>query len=390
MPGKRISFKQRIKIQCFIEDPRNRSLSKLAKSIKLSRSTIYREIINRRISRGSKLEKFMKRRPEPCALLSYFPFCCNACYKRSSCSKEILIYDAYSSNEEFEHIKHTCTKGPNLTTKELNRIDELVSPRIQSGQSIYHVVNSDKDINTSEQTVRRYIRNGYLHAKVIDLPRTVQRRNMDYVVDKRIHVDAQLINGRMYEDYLIYIKSCPEAIFLQIDTMIGRRRDKKCILTIFEPTTKLQIGILVNRNSESINIALMNLIYRLEKVNAKFFNAILTDNGSEFKDLPKIEIDQETGIIRFKLFFCDPYASYQKGGCERNHEFFRYIKRKGISFDSLTQLELDNIFSNINSYKRKSLNGLTPYDMFKRKFGLIALEELHIHYVEPLKVILKQ
>jgi len=390
MPGKRISFKQRVKIQCYIEDPRNKSLSKLASILKLSRSTVYREIINRRISRGSKQERFMRQKPLPCELLKQFPFCCNACYKRSRCAKEILIYDAYDSNENFEHIKHTCTQGPNLSTNQLDKIDELVSPRIQSGQSIYHVVNSDKDINVSEQTIRRYIKKGYLHAKVIDLPRTVQRRNMDYVVDKRVHVDAKLLNGRMYEDYLIYKSAYQEAVFLQINTMIGRRRDKKCILTIFEPKSKLQIGLLVNRNSEAINCCLLNLIYRLEKANAKFFDAILTDNGSEFKDLPKIEVNDETGVIRFKLFFCDPYASYQKGGCERNHEFFRYIKRKGISFDSLTQLELDTIFSNINSYKRRSLNGLTPYQVFKQKFGLNALEELHIHYVEPLKIILKQ
>lgn len=389
MPGKRMTFKQRAKIQVYLEDPRNRSLSRLSKIIGLKRNTIYYEIIKRRISKGSRSIKFLNRKPVLCELLKSFPFCCNSCFRKQNCSKEIFIYDAYSAHESFEHTKRTCAKKPQLNEMEMKKLDELVSPRILSGQSIYHVVNSDDDINLSEHTVRRYIQKGYLTAKVIDLPRTVQRRNMDYVVEKRTHIDVKLLNGRMFDDYQLYLKQYPTANVLEMDTLIGKRNDKKCILTLYERKSKLQVGILIDKNSTAVNNALMTLIKALEEVNAKFFDVIVTDNGFEFKDLSKIEINED-GEYRFKLFYCDPYASYQKGGCERNHEFFRYIKRKGISFDSLTQFELDNIFSNINSYKRKSLNGNTPYQVFKEHFGLNVLEILHIHYVEPLKVILKQ
>jgi len=69
--------------------------------------------------------------------------------------------------------------------------------------------------------------------------------------------------------------------------------------------------------------------------------------------------------------------------------FFRYIKKKGISFDLISQNEINTFFSNINSYKRKSLNYKTPYEIFKKLYGDLVLEETNIFYVDPLKVILK-
>jgi len=389
MSGKRITFKQRVIIQCLLENEAIKSLSVIATKTKLPRVTIYREIKNRLLCKGSKQYKFLREKPNPCDLLKQFPFCCNRCYKLGSCPKEIYIYDAYNAQEKYEYKKFNCNKGPRITKDELKIIDERVSPRIMLKQSIYHVVSSDEHIKVCEQTIRRYINAGYLKAKPIDLPKTVQRRpSKDLVNEKRGRVDVKLINGRMYEDYLLFIKQYPNTIFLQIDTVIGKRKDKKFILTLYETTTKLQFGILLYRTTTAVNNAILDLIKNLKRVNCKFFDGILTDNGFEFEMLPQIESD-EFGEIQFKLFYCDPYASYQKGACERNHELFRYIKRKGISLDSLTQFDVDEIFSNINALKRKSLNGLSPYDSFKQKFGALTLEVLNIHYVEPLNVILK-
>ena len=389
MPGKRITFKQRVQLQMYIEDPRPLSLSKIAKIIGLNRVTLYKEILKRRISKGSKQLKFLKTKPFPCELLKHFPFCCNACERRNRCAKEMFIYSAYDADLRYIQTKHECCKGPRITSKELEELDRRVSPRVQSGQSLYHIVNSDPNIKVKEETVRRYLKAGYLKAKVIDLPRTVQRKSNDIIIEKRQRVDVSLLNGRMYEDYLIFNKQYPNSKQIQIDTIIGKRNDKKAILTIFEPCSKLQVGIIVNRTSESVNNAILKLLNDFNDIGVKLCDAIITDNGNEFQGLPSIETD-EYGVYRFKLFYCDPYASYQKGGCERNHEFFRYIKRKGISLDSLTQFEVDEIFSNINSYKRRSLNGLTPYEVFKARYGLKTLEVLRVRFIEPLNIILKR
>ena len=388
MSGTRLTFGERVKIQVFIEDSRNKSLSQLAKLMNRNRITLYNEIISRRYSLGSRQRKFLNEDPTKCELLNNYPFVCNTCPYRTKCVKDIFVYDAYNSHEMYNKTKLECNKGPRISKKHLEKIDNEVSPRVLMNQSLYHIVSSSS-LGVCEQTIRRYIKNGYLKCKVIDLPRTVQRKSNDLVIEKRKRMPVALLVGRMYKDYENYTSLNKNLNIIQIDTVIGKRNDKKVILTIFEPTTKLQFGILVDRGSDAINEAILTLYNKLTSRNLKLFDVILTDNGNEFMGLPQIETD-EFGVYRFKTFYCDPYSSWQKGGCERNHEFFRYIKRKGISLDTLTQFELNVIFSNINSLRRKSLNGSTPYECFKQKYGAEVLTIIGIDYVDPLRTILKK
>ncbi|MDW7730453.1 MAG: IS30 family transposase, partial [Bacillota bacterium] len=69
------------------------------------------------------------------------------------------------------------------------------------------------------------------------------------------------------------------------------------------------------------------------------------------------------------LFFCDPYKAYQKPKVEKNHTLFRDIVPKGSSFDYFTQDTVNLIFSHVNSVKRKSLGGKTPYELFAFTYG---------------------
>ncbi len=48
----------------------------------------------------------------------------------------------------------------------------------------------------------------------------------------------------------------------------------------------------------------------------KLFKVFKADNGSEFSNPLRIEFDKENKR-RSNLFYCDPYASYQKGGVEQ-------------------------------------------------------------------------
>ena len=50
------------------------------------------------------------------------------------------------------------------------------------------------------------------------------------------------------------------------------------------------------------------------------FPICLADNGTEFSDPCGIEVDSD-GVIRSRVFYCDPSSPGQKGACENNHEF---------------------------------------------------------------------
>lgn len=78
--------------------------------------------------------------------------------------------------------------------------------------------------------------------------------------------------------------------------------------------------------------------------------------------------------------------SYQKPKVEKNHTLFRDIVPKGNSFDHFTQDTVNLIFSHINSVKRKSLGGKTPYEMFAFTYGAEVATLLGITSVSADKV----
>jgi transposase and inactivated derivatives, IS30 family len=102
----------------------------------------------------------------------------------------------------------------------------------------------------------------------------------------------------------------------------------------------------------------------------------------------EVEVDSNSERI-YRVFFCDPYSSSQKGACERNHEFIRYILPKGRSLDCLTQKDVDLMFSHINSTPRKSLGFHSPYFVFSNMFGKDFLNRLNIHLIDKEDVLLK-
>ena len=70
-----------------------------------------------------------------------------------------------------------------------------------------------------------------------------------------------------------------------------------------------------------------------------------------------------------RVFYCDPYCSCQKPHIERFHLDLRRILQKGVSFNPLSQEQINLIMSHLNSYPRPSLGGRTPYDVFVKEFG---------------------
>lgn len=205
------------------------------------------------------------------------------------------------------------------------------------------------------------------------MPRTVQRvykKEYSYV---RNRINPRLLSNRTFDDYKKFIESHPNAVILEVDTVIGKRTDKKAVLTLFETKSKYQFGFIVRKNEDGVKDKVNSFITKLRENNAKFFDVILTDNGVEMLGLPSIQVTED-GELLFNLFFCDPYRSYQKGKCEKNHQFFRYFFSKGKTLDSIEQNELNQVFNQINSIKRKSLGGKSPKELFEKLYGTIILK----------------
>lgn len=383
-----LNLRDRVTIQYYVENEKYISLKQCAQLVRVNPSTIYRELKNRSSHSISKQKQFLKQTPWMCEQLQRFPYVCNRCSRRPRCSRSIVFYDAYEADVKARKLRVESRSKPKLTHDQMVLLDQLVSPLIQKRQSLYHVFQSNPSIPISESTLRRYIDKGYLQARNIDLPRTIRFPNKKQQSRKRKRINVNILRHRTYQDFQDYNHS-QKRVVLQLDCVIGKLSDKKCILTLFEPQSRFQWGVLIHRTANAVNSTIEKLIKSLRKHECLFFDCILVDNGAEFQHLPLLEVD-EYGEQLFRVFYCDPYSAFQRGGCERNHEFIRYCIQKGESFDFYQQSEIDQLFSHINSLKRQSLKGKSPFERFTELFNVPVNEILNIFQIPASQVKLKK
>lgn len=170
---------------------------------------------------------------------------------------------------------------------------------------------------------------------------------------------------------------------MEFDTVHGQRSDKAKLLTMYHRQSHFQIGILIKDNHAlTVKKVILNMQVLLGDDFPRIFEVILADNGFEFDELMNASISKDTGEILSHVYYAKPYCSGDKGGCERNHEFFRYFIPKGKSIQNLTQSDVDIMFSQINSYPRKSLNWRCPIDLFKKKFSARVISKLNYQKVD--------
>lgn len=322
-----------------------------------------------------------------CPTLLKWPYVCNRCEKFKICKKPKRFFDPEfalgvirSNEKESKHI-------PKIGKKKLENFDNFVSPLIKAGVSIEAIYDSyPKEFPCSTRTVRNWINHGYLTAKRIDLINAMAR---PYISKAYKYAPVTTRNplmkaSRTFEDYLKFIKDHPGFNIVQLDTVHGKRGDKKCILTIYDVITRLQLGLLLESfTANEVKEKVANIRSLIgEKAYFELFKVMLADNGPEFDELYKLEIDDETGEKWSSVFFTRPYRSGDKGACERNHEFFRYIMAKGKSFNDLSQDDLDYYFSMINSYPRRSLNGSSPIETLDKKYGENFHQKHNLTFIE--------
>ena len=102
------------------------------------------------------------------------------------------------------------------------------------------------------------------------------------------------------------------------------------------------------------------------KVSYKYPIKTLTfDNGTEFTQHE--EITKQTGI---KVYFADPYSSWQRGANENGNMLLRGYLPKRSNIDDLTQEELNDIAEELNNRPRKRLGYRTPNEVYLSKLNL--------------------
>lgn len=419
----RLTLEDRCTIETLLNE--HKSIRYIASCLNKSPSTILREIqnhtqiiksrsvscINRRdcnhmlLCKGSSCRKQCKyciRCKELCpdyveALcdkLSEPPYLCNGCNKVKVCNFEKKTYKAKTANQEYRDILVERRAGFDLTNGEITDINNKVSPLLKNGLSVYHIKQTlGNNIPVSESTLRRMIAGSELDARNIDLREQVKRkpRKKPHTLHKEREIRAK--DGHRYQDYLKFTAS-NEITAVQMDCVEGKQDEDATLLTLHFPVFHMQLAFIMNEHTSACVVSTLDKIEEAigPDLFTQIFAVILTDNGHEFMDIDSMERSIYGGK-RTKVFFCEPNRSDEKGSCENNHKLIRYIIPKGSSLEPFSQLDINLMMNHINSYKRKTLYGKSPYDIAMQIlpedfFILLGLEAIPPEQIELKKSLL--
>ena len=369
----------------------NYNFTYIGNAINVDRTTISKEIRNNRYIKSNFYSSFdskaIKNVVNKCPFLQKPPYVCNTCKQKNKCQKHHIYYNAKVAQENYEKKLSESRQGVNITPEHIDEIERIIVPLIKyKKQSINQVYINHSDIlDFSKVTFYNYIDNGILSLSNIDLPKKVKyKKRKSSNINTIYKRDTLILKNRTHQDYIVMIAKHPKYSKVQLDTVIGKSTDKKCLLTMYIVETHyMLIFLLDKKTAENVTNIFKDIKEGLGiEEYKKIFRIILTDNGVEFFNPYEMEYDYETGKKIANVFYCHPNASYEKHEIEVNHEYIRRVFPKGTSFENITMDIIKRLQDNINAIPRESLDGSTPFDLTNKKYSKL-IEYLNAQYILP-------
>lgn len=328
--------------------------------------------------------------PMQCPNLKKAPYVCNGCGKRVNCMMEKKIYSSKYANDCYLETLSSSREGINQTPESIQKMNDILTPLIKKGQSISHIYATHaEELGCSKRTTYTYIDAGVFDVKNIDLRRKVKYKKRKTPTNTSAKSRTYRIDHN-YEDFQKRIEKDPDVSIVEMDCVEGNSDGHKVLLTLtFRKTTLMLIFLMKSQTQEEVIKVFSFLEDELgTELFSKLFEIILTDGGSEFADRTGLETSNDGKTKRTTIYYCDPYSFWQKGCCEKNHEYIRYVRKKGSSFDDLNQEKVTLLANHINSTKRDSLNMHCPFELSQLLLDEQLLSVMGYKLIAPDDVML--
>ena len=323
-----------------------------------------------------------------CDRLARPPYVCNGCTKEGICVLRKRFYIAEAAQKEYGQMLTEARAGFAITPEQRCELITTLRGGMRRGQSIRHMVAANPDsFNVCEKSLYTYLNAGVLAPLGrLDLPcapkmRPHRKKGSVHQVNRRCAV------GRTLEDFQAYCHANPDLPIVEMDSVAGIPGGK-VLLTLNFDSCGLMLPFIRDANTSQSVIDVFN--YLEETVGIKTFQGlfpvILTDNGSEFSNPDALETSPFSGERRTRIFYCRPYAAWQKPHVENNHLNLRKIFPKGESMEHITAETTVLAACHLNSMLRKSFGDAPAIQRFEQLYGMDILPKLGIRLIPSEEV----
>ena len=218
---------------------KNKNFTEIGKAISKDRTTVSKEIKRNRYIKSNFYNPFdikgITKAVTDCDNLKRFPYVCNTCPKKRFCNKHHLYYDYKIAQDHYKEKLVDSRSGIDIEPSTIEDIEQQIVPLIKNKkQSVNQVyINHSDVLYFSKTTFYKYINIGVFSLTNADLPKKIKYKKRKNHVDNTNKRELSLLNNRRYEDFIIYTSNHPKMNIVEMDTVIGKRDNKKCLLTLY-------------------------------------------------------------------------------------------------------------------------------------------------------------
>lgn len=307
--GKHLNLIEKGRIEAYLKAGYTKR--EIAKEIGVSERTIYREV-----NRG----KVKQLNSDLTYKFIYSADYSNVKYKEKQKKKE--GYLKISNNIELS-----------------NYIEKLILKEKYSPYAALEIAKEKYNVNFCLKTLYNYIHKEIFY-KLTNKNLPYKKKYAKEYIEKRI----KKIGGKSIELRSEIINKREELGHWEMDTVVGKRGTKSCLLVLTERVSRKEIIYkLENKSIQEVIKVLYKLKNRYKKTFNKRFKSITSDNGSEFMNAKAFE---EMGI---SYFYAHSYCSYERGSNENNNKLIRRFIKKSEDITYYTESYIRKIEKFINS-----------------------------------------
>lgn len=317
----------------------------IANKIGVNRTTIWRELKNRIKSKINIKSGKIKNKPYNVEDAQY-----DADYKRAF-SKAIYLVEQYPKLAKFIEDKIKIDKwAPDVIAGYIESHELYLQEGFTSISTTtiyraihYHLLKVTKD---DTRRMNKFNKEKDCYEQEKQVPESKKNNSIELRPD--------IINNReRFGDW-------------ELDTVISTSKGKhQCLMTLTDRKIRFEIiAKLEGKTSEEVIKKIKNIKSIIKNNLNDIIKSISTDNGSEFSAWKEIQ-----EILNTTVYFCHPYASYEKGTNEKHNGIIRYFIPKGELIENYSSKDIENIANWMNNYPRKIFGYKTPIEMLKEEIN---------------------
>lgn len=241
-----------------------------------------------------------------------------------------------------------------------NKWSPDVVVNVAKNQDLFH-----ESIIPCTSTLYNWIDSGIMKTKNVDLLEKVNRKPR---VTKGKARRNKKIHGMSIDERPKTVELRREFGHWEIDTVIGKKQaDEPVLLTLVERKTNFELLFKIDgKRTTNVDHTLQTLMGQLEGIEDDIFKTITSDNGSEFANLSELS-------KAIDIYYCHPYAAFERPISENQHKFIRRFFPKHESFKDITPAQVKRVQQWMNDYPRKKHNYKTPHQVFALELQKLQL-----------------